>query len=62
MTKIEVRGEEVVENVDKCTEKIGTAMEIGTAIQSAMNARKWKWWCLGICGMLFFFLYFLRDR
>jgi syntaxin 1B/2/3 len=42
---IEMKGEEVVENMDKGTE------QIGVAIKSARNARKWKWWCLGICGM-----------
>jgi syntaxin 1B/2/3 len=49
VTNIEMKGEEVVENMDKGTE------QIGVAIKSARNARKWKWWCLGICGMLFFF-------
>lgn len=47
VTNIELKGEEVVENMDKGTE------QIGVAIKSARNARKWKWWCLGICGMLF---------
>ncbi|EHL00835.1 putative Syntaxin-like protein psy1 [Glarea lozoyensis 74030] len=42
---IETKGEEVVENMDKGTE------QIGVAITSARNARKWKWWCLGICSM-----------
>ena len=42
---IEMKGEEVVENMDKGTQ------EIGVAIKSARNARKWKWYCLGICGM-----------
>ncbi|KAG9247570.1 SNARE domain-containing protein [Calycina marina] len=42
VTNIEMKGEEVVENVDKGTQ------EIGTAVKSARNARKWKWWCLGI--------------
>ena len=45
VTNIEMKGEEVVENMDKGTE------QIGVAIKSARNARKWKWWCLGICGM-----------
>ena len=44
VTNIEMKGEEVVENMDKGTQ------EIGAAIKSARNARKWKWWCLGICG------------
>lgn len=44
VTNIEMKGEEVVENMDKGTE------QIGVAIKSARNARKWKWWCLGICG------------
>jgi syntaxin 1B/2/3 len=46
VTNIEMKGEEVVDNMDKGTQ------EIGVAIKSARNARKWKWWCLGICGML----------
>jgi syntaxin 1B/2/3 len=44
VTNIEMKGEEVVENMDKGTE------QIGVAIKSARNARKWKWWCLGITG------------
>jgi syntaxin 1B/2/3 len=44
VVNIEMKGEEVVDNMDKGTQ------EIGTAIKSARNARKWKWWCLGICG------------
>lgn len=47
VVNIEMKGEEVVENMDKGTQ------EIGTAIKSARNARKWKWWCLGICGMFY---------
>jgi syntaxin 1B/2/3 len=47
VTNIEMKGEEVVENMDKGTQ------EIGVAIKSARNARKWKWWCLGICGTYF---------
>jgi len=43
---IEMKGEEVVENMDKGTE------QIGVAIKSARNARKWKWWCLGICVLI----------
>jgi syntaxin 1B/2/3 len=42
---IEMKGEEVVEHMDKGTE------QIGVAIKSARNARKWKWWCLGICSI-----------
>jgi syntaxin 1B/2/3 len=45
VTNIETKGEEVVENLDKGTQ------QINTAIKSAKNARKWKWWCLGICSM-----------
>ena len=52
VVNIEMKGEEVVDNMDKGTQ------EIGTAIQSARNARKWKWWCLGICGMFSLFSYF----
>lgn len=46
VTNIEMKGEEVVENMDKGTQ------EIGVAIKSARNARKWKWWCLGICVLI----------
>lgn len=46
VTNIEMKGEEVVENMDKGTE------QIGVAIKSARNARKWKWWCLGICVLI----------
>ena len=51
VTNIEMKGEEVVDNMDKGTQ------EIGVAIKSARNARKWKWWCLGICGMFPFVLH-----
>lgn len=44
VTKIEMKGEEVVENIDKANQ------EIGGAIKSARNARKWKWYCLGVSG------------
>ncbi|PSS15314.1 hypothetical protein M430DRAFT_29294 [Amorphotheca resinae ATCC 22711] len=46
VVNIEMKGEEVVENLDKGNQ------EIGTAIVSARNARKWKWWCLGICVLI----------
>jgi syntaxin 1B/2/3 len=46
VVNIEMKGEEVVENMDKGTE------QIGVAIQSARNARKWKWWCLGIVVLI----------
>ncbi|KAE8447060.1 hypothetical protein EG329_011195 [Mollisiaceae sp. DMI_Dod_QoI] len=46
VVNIEQKGEEVVENMDKGTE------QIGVAIQSAKNARKWKWWCLGIVVLI----------
>ena len=42
VANIEMKGEEVVDHMDKGTE------QIGVAIKSARNARKWKWWCLGI--------------
>ncbi|TQS36768.1 hypothetical protein Golomagni_02772 [Golovinomyces magnicellulatus] len=42
IVNVEMKGEEVVENVDKGAE------ELGVAIQSAKNARKWKWYCVGI--------------
>ncbi len=44
VANIEMKGEEVVENMDKGTQ------ELGVAIESAKNTRRWKWWCLGICG------------
>ncbi|KAL5327636.1 hypothetical protein ACEPPN_005337 [Leptodophora sp. 'Broadleaf-Isolate-01'] len=46
VVNIEMKGEEVVDNMDKGNE------QIGTAIQSARNTRKWKWWCLGICVLI----------
>ena len=46
VTQIEQKGEEVVENLDKGNE------EIGTAVVSAKRTRKNKWICLGIVGML----------
>jgi syntaxin 1B/2/3 len=56
---IEMKGEEVVENMENGTQ------QIGVAIKSARNARKWKWWCLGIVGMCFppknEFLAFVTD-
>jgi syntaxin 1B/2/3 len=45
VTNIEMKGEEVVDNMDKGNE------EIGTAIVHARNTRKWKWWCLCITSM-----------
>ena len=47
VTNIEMKGEEVVENMDKGTE------QIGVAVKTARATRKKKWWCLGICGMYF---------
>lgn len=44
VTQIEQKAEEVVENLDKGNE------EIGTAIVTARKTRKKKWICLGICG------------
>ncbi|CAG8978662.1 hypothetical protein HYALB_00011759 [Hymenoscyphus albidus] len=46
VVNIEMKGEEVVDNMDKGNQ------EVGVAIQSAKNARKWKWWCLGICVLI----------
>jgi syntaxin 1B/2/3 len=46
VTNIEMKGEEVVEHLDKGNQ------QIDGAIVSAKNARKWKWWCLGICSTL----------
>jgi syntaxin 1B/2/3 len=45
VTNIEMKGEEVVEHMDKGNE------QIGTAIVHARNTRKWKWWCLCITSM-----------
>ena len=45
VVNIETKGEEVVEHLDKGTQ------HMGKAVTSARNARKWKWYCLGICGM-----------
>jgi syntaxin 1B/2/3 len=45
VTNIEMKGEEVVDNMHEGNE------QIGVAIKSARNTRKWKWWCLGIVGM-----------
>jgi syntaxin 1B/2/3 len=56
VTNIEMKGEEVVENMDK-----GNA-EIGTAIVHARNTRKWKWWCLCITGMFILLLSFPLPR
>lgn len=44
VTQIEQKGEEVVENLDKGNQ------EIGTAITTAKATKRKKWWCLGICG------------
>lgn len=46
VTNIEMKGEEVVEHLDKGNQ------QIDGAIVSAKNARKWKWWCLGICILI----------
>jgi syntaxin 1B/2/3 len=46
VTNIELKGEEVVDHMDKGNQ------EIGTAIVHARNTRKWKWWCLCITGTL----------
>jgi syntaxin 1B/2/3 len=46
VVNIEMKGEEVIENLDKGNE------EIGHAIVSAKNTRKWKWWCLGISVLI----------
>ncbi|EJP63095.1 t-SNARE protein [Beauveria bassiana ARSEF 2860] len=43
VTQIEQKGEEVVENLDKGNE------EMGTAVNTARKTRKKKWICLGIC-------------
>lgn len=44
VTQIEQKGEEVVDNLDKGNE------EIGTAVNTARSTRKKKWICLGISG------------
>jgi len=46
VTNIEMKGEEVVENMDKGTE------QIGVAIKSARARNRKKWWCLGICVLI----------
>lgn len=46
VVNIELKGEEVVDNMDKGNQ------EIGTAIVHARNTRKWKWWCLCICVLI----------
>ncbi|PMD31584.1 t-SNARE [Hyaloscypha variabilis F] len=46
VTNIEMKGEEVVEHMDKGNQ------EIGTAIVHARNTRKWKWWCLCITVLI----------
>lgn len=50
VTNIEMKGEEVVENMDNGTK------QIDVAVKTARATRKKKWWCLGICGMLSFLL------
>ncbi|UNI23613.1 hypothetical protein JDV02_009422 [Purpureocillium takamizusanense] len=44
--QIEQKGEEVVDNLDKGNQ------EIGTAVDTARKTRKKKWWCLGICVLI----------
>ncbi|KAK1529260.1 SNARE domain-containing protein [Colletotrichum costaricense] len=46
VTQIEQKGEEVVENLDKGNQ------EIGTAITTAKATKRKKWWCLGICVLI----------
>jgi len=55
VTNIEMKGEEVVENMDKGNE------QITTAIKSARNARKWKWWCLGISSKFYLCQYSVKP-
>lgn len=55
VTNIEMKGEEVVVNMDKGNE------QLTSGIKSARNARKWKWWCLGITGK-FHLLQFLEAN
>lgn len=45
VTNIEMKGEEVVENMDNGTK------QIDVAVKTARATRKKKWWCLAICGM-----------
>lgn len=42
---VEDQGVRIVDDLNKGTQ------QLNTAVVSAKNARKWKWWCLGICGM-----------
>lgn len=53
VTNIEMKGEEVVVNMDKGNE------QLTSGIKSARNARKWKWWCLGITGKFYLFQHLL---
>lgn len=46
VANIEMKAEEVVENLDKGTE------EIGVAIESARARNRKKWWCLLVCVIL----------
>jgi len=46
VVNIEMKGEEVVENME------GGNKELTSGIQSARNARKWKWYCLGISVLI----------
>ncbi|KAK1990402.1 t-SNARE [Colletotrichum falcatum] len=46
VAQIEQKAEEVVENLDKGNQ------EIGTAVETARKTRKKKWWCLGICVLI----------
>ncbi|KAJ2892599.1 Protein transport protein SSO2 [Zalerion maritima] len=46
VAQIEQKAEEVVENLDKGNE------EIGTAVKTAKATRRKKWWCLGICVLI----------
>ena len=44
VTTIETKQERTAENVDKGVK------QVGFAVKKARNKRKWKWWCLVICG------------
>ena len=50
---VEDQGVRIVDDLNKGTQ------QLDTAVVSAKNARKWKWWCLGICGMFIISLFLL---
>lgn len=52
LVKQEVVVMEISENTHTANDEVTKAnVHLDGAITSARKARKWKWWCLGICGM-----------